>query len=236
MVRDCSEIDSIFSRISNGSLVGRTGKVFTNLTAFSTRNNLSTLYRVGSEGKWDRTLEIGTAFGGSAVTMAAIQRDLGRPPLRQHVAIDPFQTEVWDNVGRMSLEQAGLADYVDFKEEFSSLALAKLVEGGDRFGLIYVDGSHIFEDVFVDCYFSIQLLADGGVILFDDSTDPHVRKVLRFIDTNFTEICQRIDLSKYRDAASWKYHIAKLLGKTQLTGYRKIGAWPRKWDAQFRQF
>jgi predicted O-methyltransferase YrrM len=236
MERVCPEIDWIASRYSSGGLVGRTGKVFTNLIAISTRNNLETLYRIGREGGWERTLEIGMAFAGSALTLAAVQRDLGRPPARQHVAIDAFQTEVWDSAGRMCLEQRGLADYVEVKEEFSSIALAKLVEQKARFGLIYVDGSHLFEDVFVDCYYSTQLLADGGVILFDDCKVAHVRKVLRFIETNLDATLERIDLSKYRESVGWKYKIGAMLGKTHLTGYRKIGAWGRKWDAEFRNF
>lgn len=236
MAHECTEINFVFSRAADRKLVGRSGKIFHQPGSLSTRNNLSTLYRIGREGQWERTLEIGMAFGASAIVMAALHRDLGRSGAGQHVAIGPFQSEVWDNAGRISLEAAQLADYVDFKEEFSSIALAKLVSEKARFGLIYVDGSHLFEDVFVDFYFSIQLLIPGGVVLFDDSSDPHVRKVLRFINTNFSEICQPINLAKYRDSAGLKYEIAKRLGKTQLTGFRKISEFPRKWDSVFRRF
>ena len=37
--------------------------------------------------------------------------------------------------------------------------------------MIYVDGSHNFEHVFIDAYYSVQLLDMGGVVLFDDSIE-----------------------------------------------------------------
>jgi hypothetical protein len=50
----------------------------------------------------------------------------------------------------MAVERAGLMGYMDFRQAYSALELPKLIEQGTQFGLVYVDGSHLFEDVFVD--------------------------------------------------------------------------------------
>ena len=71
--------------------------------------------------------------------------------------------------------------YLDFREECSALELPKLMKQGARFDLVYIDGSHLFEDVFIDAYFVARLLTQGGVVVFDDSTNPHIAKVLRFL-------------------------------------------------------
>ena len=100
------------------------------------------------------------------------------------MALDPFASTVWDDVGVLAVEAAGLSSYLDLRTEFSSQALPRMIDNGDRFDFIYVDGSHLFEDVFVDAYFGLRLLSENGIIAFDDSTDPHVAKVLRFIRRN----------------------------------------------------
>ena len=183
-----------------------------------------------------RTLEVGLSFGGSALAIAASHRDIERPAERQHVAIDPFQSTVWDDCGREVLDRAGLGGYVDVRETLSSTALPALAAEGP-YGLIYIDGSHLFEDVFVDAYFSARLLSDDGVMLFDDCTNPHVAKVLKFLMTNWQGFVAEVDLSPYRpDGQSMRYKIAKQLGKTQLRAFRRSARLPREWDATFHDF
>ena len=87
--------------------------------------------------------EIGFSFGGSCLVFTASHRDLGRTPTRQHIAIDPFSDSVWDDCGLLSIERAGLTNYLDFRSAFSSAELPKLISDGARFDLVYVDGSHL---------------------------------------------------------------------------------------------
>ena len=56
-------------------------------------------------------------------------------------------------MGRLKLEEAGLIGYVEVREQLSGLVLPKMVEENLKFGLVYIDGSHRFEDVFCDFYF-----------------------------------------------------------------------------------
>jgi hypothetical protein len=49
--------------------------------------------------------------------------------------------------------------------------------------------------VFIDFYYTARILDAGGIVLFDDSVDPHVHKTLRFIRKNLPQaqnlICRR---------------------------------------------
>jgi len=142
--------------------VGRTGRVYNGLAALSTVNNLQTIRCLMHELRPLRTLEIGLSFGGSALVFCASHKELCRPPEGQHTALDPHQATVWDSCGLMAVERAGLMSYLDFRAAYSAFELPRLVEQGAQIDLVYVDGSHLFEDVFVDAYYVARLLAPGG--------------------------------------------------------------------------
>jgi hypothetical protein len=122
---------------------------------FSTVNNLVVRRNLCTEIAPKRTLEIGLGFGGSAMIFTASHRQTGKRPLGQHTAIDPFQND-WNNRALVALDDAGLRGYLDFRPEFSSVALPTLVREGARFELIFIDGSHFFDDVFVDFYLRLS--------------------------------------------------------------------------------
>lgn len=204
--------------------------------AASTPNNLWVLRGLLQQERPVETLEIGLCHGISALLITQTQKELGTASFR-HTAIDPFQAQVWKNEGCALLEEEGMSECFRLLEDFSSLALAQLVRDGERFGLIYVDGSHLFEDVFVDAYFSTQLLSEGGLMLFDDSADPHVAKVLRFLESNYAGILEPFDLGPYQlPDRPWMKRLANKLGYRQLTAFRKTGDPPREWDAPFKSF
>ena len=173
----CPELDEL---IRSRRVVGRTGKVFESLGALSTPNNLHVLRALMLEQKPARTLEVGLSFGGSALTIAASHRELGHQADRQHVAIDPFQHSVWDDSGLQNVEHAGLIGFIDFRPQLSAIALADLLGQGKNFDLIYIDGSHRFDDVFVDAYFAFRLLRKDGIVLFDDCSTDDVATVPEF--------------------------------------------------------
>jgi predicted O-methyltransferase YrrM len=221
-----------------GRAEGRSGRVFESLGSLSTINNLVVLRRLMFELKPDRTLEVGLCFGASALTMAATHRDLGAVPNRQHIAVDPFQQEVWDDAALVALEKAELDGFVELKQSYSGMVLPRLWEEKHEVQLAYIDGSHIFEDVFVDCYFTMRLLSEGGIMALDDSSDPHVQKVVRFMRANMASCFEEVDLNRYRDKPMnpWLYQIAKRLGRVQMTAFRRIGKSCRPWDASFGKF
>jgi hypothetical protein len=60
--------------------------------------------------------------------------------------IDPFQTDVGQRRACRDRPRRPHG-YIDFRPQLSSIALAALAAERASFGLIYVDGSHLFEDV-----------------------------------------------------------------------------------------
>jgi cephalosporin hydroxylase len=221
--------------LQSRKVVGRTGRVYEGLAALSTINNLLMVHSFMIETHPLRTLEIGLGFGASALVFCSSHKQLGRPAEAQHIALDPFQTTVWDSCGIMTLERAGLRDYMDFHQAYSALELPKLVERGARFGLVYVDGSHLVEDVFVDAYFVIRLLTEGGVVLFDDSSNSHIAKVLRFLRSSIRGGLEELKLS-HCNRHRFIYSVARRLGKVNLTAFRRIGRVERAWDSAFHPF
>jgi cephalosporin hydroxylase len=204
-------------------VVGETGRVFEGLVPLSTENNLRALQALMREVDGKRTMEIGLCHGGSALVLA----EGG-----DHTAIDPHQADTWDNTGLISLRRAGLS--VDFRATRSEHELPRMLAAGESFDLIYVDGSHLVEDVFVDAFYAVRLLRPRGVIAFDDSTNAHVRKVLAFMRRTLPGL-QPVDLSRFRSDAL-RYRIARALGKTQMTAFRRVGEVRRAWDSVFIPF
>jgi predicted O-methyltransferase YrrM len=217
---------------------GKSNKKFEELDALSSLNNLVTLRNLCLSIKPERTLEIGLCFGGSALIFTSSHRDLRHRPERQHVAVDPFQMTVWDEAGLLAVEKAGLAGFLDVRPTFSHLELPALLSQKTAFDLVYIDGSHLFEDVFVDFYYIARLLNSHGVVVFDDCADPNVAKVLGFAANNLSLSLEELDLSRHRldGGRPWRYRIAKFLAKNQLRAFRKTGNASRNWDAPFADF
>ncbi len=216
----CPELGTLYS---SSTVVGRSGKVFQNKGSLSTPNNIKMLRAVIMDTKPRRTLEVGLAFGGSALTIATCHKEVGHTDTQSHTAIDLAQSSYWDNAADDALERAGLRCLVRTIEQPSSIALAALHEKGETFDFCYVDGSHQFEDVFVDFYFIARMLNTDGVVLFDDASDPHIAKVLNFIRRNYRDVFEEIDLTRYLHGPQQKLRrsLAHALGRVQLIGYLK---------------
>ena len=225
--------------VSAERVVGRSGVPRSN-NAVSTENNLIVLRNLMMENEPERTMEVGLACGGSAMVFASAHRDLGRSPVAQHVAIDPYQSRErgYDSIGDDNLSRAGLREYVEIIEDYSSAALPRLVADARKVQLAYIDGSHLFEDVFIDFYYVNHLLDEGGIVCFDDCAFPDVAKLIRFVQRNFKGHLDELDLAPFRadQGKSLRYRAATILNRTQMRAFRKTGPTSRKFKAPFRNF
>jgi len=210
----------------------------TGLHSASTLNNLVLLKRLFTQQRALTTLEIGLGYGASCALFTACHRAAGAAPSKQHVGIDPFQTSQWKDATPTLLKSAGLAEYADILRRLSCLELPELVAAGRKFELIYIDGSHLFEDVFVDFYFCRQLLSPRGIVAFDDCASAHIAKVLKYITTSLSEQFEELDVSPLRldGGQPLKYKLARKLGKTQFRAFRLIGAPDRPIHSPFVNF
>jgi hypothetical protein len=131
--------------------------------------------------------------------------------------LDPFQPfRLYDEAGVYAVERAGLDEFLDFHPEYSEIVLPQLLKKGQRYDFIYVDGSHLFENVLIDAFYCTKLLNDGGLIAFDDCSDPHVAKVMAFIRTNLAGSLKEVlpgDL---------KSSVARLVGRRQLLAFERL--------------
>lgn len=128
-------------------------------------------------------IEIGLAYGGSALAIAEALSTSGSTPV-SHVVIDPFQETAYDNVGLDLLNAARVTDQTTFIAEPSSTALARLAADGFTADAAFVDGSHRYHEVFVDLYYLRKIVRPGGVIILDDAKWPSVATALRYFDLN----------------------------------------------------
>jgi predicted O-methyltransferase YrrM len=121
-------------------------------------------------------VEIGLGYGSSAVAIAEAS------PVR-HVVIDPFQDH-FGRVGWNAIVDGGYARQCSLIEERSQLALPRLVEEGSIFDAAFVDGSHVFHNVFVDLFFLRELVRQGGLVVLDDCETPSVATAVRYFERN----------------------------------------------------
>ena len=127
-------------------------------------------------------IEIGLAYGSSALAIAEALAGL-EPHDTKHLIIDAYQDR-FHNVGWEAIESAGLGDLCTLFAERSQLALPSMVADGVVADAAFVDGSHIFHNVFVDLYFLRELVRPGGMIILDDCQWPSVATAVRYFEVN----------------------------------------------------
>lgn len=108
-------------------------------------------------------LEVGVFEGRSAVWM--FENVLTHPSCTM-TAVDPFLVPATEGRFLRNMQAVGRAESVTTLVGFSNEELRRLPL--ESFELIYVDGSHIAIDVFSDAARCFGLLAEGGILIFDD--------------------------------------------------------------------
>ena len=131
----------------------------------------------------ETVVEVGLAYASSALAIGEALVTIDSPHPR-HVIIDPFQEEVWSNVGWDLLRSAGVDSIARLISAPSSTALAQLVTEDLVADAAFVDGSHRFHEVFVDLYFLRKIVRPGGLVVVDDDWAPSVRTAVRYYEQN----------------------------------------------------
>jgi predicted O-methyltransferase YrrM len=192
------------------------------LAGSSTENNVHILRELIRSKKPSNSLEIGLANGTSALAILASLKDFSSENYR-HTAIDPYQKSTWKSIGLSSVQSIGLESHFQFIGDFSCLALPRLLESGNWFDLIYVDGSHSYDNVFVDYYYGVRLLSRSGFILFDDCTTSDVKKVIKFIRQEQKHILRELNLNPFRNPTRlWKSRLVNTLGHSQMCAFERL--------------
>jgi predicted O-methyltransferase YrrM len=127
-------------------------------------------------------VEIGLAYGSSALAIAEALVSPGAEGAA-HLIIDVFQDRFHD-AGWNTLVAAGLSGVCSLLRERSQFAVARLVAEGVVADAAFVDGSHVFHNVFVDLFFLRELVRPGGLIVLDDCRWPSVATAVRYFELN----------------------------------------------------
>lgn len=127
-------------------------------------------------------VEIGLAYGSSALAIAEALLIGGRPKPR-HVIVDAFQDR-FDDAGWNAIATAGLGDVCCLLRERSQIVLPRLLTEGVVADAAFVDGSHLFHNVFVDLYFLGEVTRPGGLVILDDCDWPSVATAARYFELN----------------------------------------------------
>ena len=127
-------------------------------------------------------IEIGLAYGSSALAIGEALISQGQQDTK-HVIIDAYQ-HLFQNSGWEAIADAGLSNLCTLRTERSQLALPRLVTEDFVADAAFVDGSHVFHNVFVDLYFLRELVRPGGLIVLDDCQWPSVATAVRYFEVN----------------------------------------------------
>jgi predicted O-methyltransferase YrrM len=127
-------------------------------------------------------IEIGLAYGSSALAIAEALVAAGSDEAR-HVIIDAYQ-ERFHGSGWAVMTGAGLDGLCRLVEERSQLALPRLLGDGFAADAAFVDGSHIFHNVFVDLFYLRELVRPGGMVILDDCSFLSVATAVRYFELN----------------------------------------------------
>jgi predicted O-methyltransferase YrrM len=127
-------------------------------------------------------IEIGLAYGSSALAIgeALVSQEHQAP---QHVIIDAYQHDFAD-AGWEALGAANLANVCTLLKERSQIALPRMAAEGFTADAAFIDGSHIFHNVFVDLCFLRELVRPGGLLVLDDWQWPSVATAVQYFEIN----------------------------------------------------
>lgn len=127
-------------------------------------------------------IEIGLAYGTSALAIgeALVSRAASGA---HHLIIDAYQ-HLFHDAGWDAIIAAGLGDLCTLVAERSQLALPRLVTEGLVADAAFVDGSHVFHNVFVDLFFLREIVRPGGLVILDDCQWPSVATAARYFEVN----------------------------------------------------
>jgi Methyltransferase domain len=127
-------------------------------------------------------IEIGLAYGSSALAIAEALVLAGSDEARL-VIIDAYQRQ-FHGSGWDAIVEAGLTDLCSLIEERSQVAMPRLLEDGVLAEAAFVDGSHVFHNVFVDLFYLRELVRPGGLVVMDDCDFPSVETAARYFEIN----------------------------------------------------
>jgi len=140
-----------------------------------------------SQTKAKQTLEVGFAYGTSALIFAEHHQRQKNTGIC-HTIIDPNQTGSgkghWDSVGIENLRRVGFTKGKNYKliEQSSIKALPSLFQKKGKFlDLVLIDGWHLFDYTLIDIFFCLEMLNVGGILIVDDKRMRAINAISKYV-------------------------------------------------------
>jgi predicted O-methyltransferase YrrM len=127
-------------------------------------------------------IEIGLAYGSSALAIAEALATNGSGQ-GSHMIIDAYQKR-FHGSGWSAIAEAGITGLCLLFEERSQIVLPRLLSEGFLADAAFVDGSHIFHNVFVDLFYLRELVRPSGLVILDDCSYQSVATAVRYFQVN----------------------------------------------------
>jgi len=129
-----------------------------------------------------KILEIGMADGMSSIAILSALEEIEGTSL---TSIDPYQKTFWSSNGLKNIEKMNLQKKHIFNDNFDYIALPELVKNNEKYDLIFVDGSHIYDHVILNNFYADILLKVNGYLVNDDYWMPAIKKAYSYIKNNY---------------------------------------------------
>jgi predicted O-methyltransferase YrrM len=168
------------------------------------------IYNLCKKIKPNKTLEIGFADGYSTIFFLASIKSIG---MGYHVAMDPFEISDWHGIGLTKVEELKMDSFFRFVPEYDLFAIPDLAREKQKFDVIFIDGDHRFDYVFLDFTLADYIIADNGYIILHDLWMPSIKKVVKFIKSNRPD-----------------YEVQTDIFSPQMLVLKKIASDKRPWD------
>lgn len=140
------------------------------------------LYNTVKAAGGGNSIEVGMAYGVSALVICQAQRDTGSNGV--HYAVDPNQFSHYRGAALEALKKEGLDRYVKIQEGPSHMMLPRLIEQNTSARFAFIDGWHTFDYTLIDFFLADKMLEPGGYMAFHDVYGRSKQRVINFILTH----------------------------------------------------
>jgi predicted O-methyltransferase YrrM len=148
-----------------------------------------------SQTKATQTLEVGFAYGTSALVFAEHHQKMKNVGI-SHTLIDPNQYGTgeghWEGIGAENLKRCGFLKGKQFRlvEESSVTALPELLRKHKAgwLDVALIDGWHLFDYTLLDIFYCLLMVRVGGIVIVDDKRMKAIRAVAKYVTRAYAHV------------------------------------------------
>lgn len=169
------------------------------LTSHTKDNEHAEIRKALTQTKAKQTLEVGFAYGTSALVFAEHHQKMGNSGI-SHTIIDPNQygkgEGSWEGIGAENLKRVGFIKNRNWRlvEETSVVALPELYKkfGDGWLDVALIDGWHLFDYTLLDLFYCLMMVRVGGIVIVDDKRMKAINAVAKYVNRAYghtVDIC-----------------------------------------------